>query len=61
MQIGLLKIEVVKIFEYKKNNYGYWDEAKLYQQVVNQALSIAKVLYLGYLLFFLFNNATSHL
>lgn len=29
--------------------------------MVNKALPIAEVLYLGYSLFFLFNNATSHL
>ncbi len=52
--------ESVEIFEYGKNNDGYWDGAKLHQQVVNKALSIAETLYLGYLLLFLFDNATSH-
>ena len=33
---------------------------KLYKQVVNKELPIVKTLYPGYLLFFLFNNATSY-
>lgn len=48
------------IFDYGKNNDGYWDGAKLHQQVVNKALPIAEALYPGYSLLFLFNNATSH-
>ena len=57
---GLLKTEAVKIFEYGKNNDGYWDKAKLHQQVVNKALPIAEALYPGYSLLYLFDNATSH-
>ena len=57
---GLLEEETVEIFEYGKNNDGYWDGAKLYQQVVNKALPIAEAFYPGYSLFFLFDNATSH-
>ena len=53
-------IESVEIFEYGKNNDGYWDGAKLHQQVVNKALPIAEALYLGYSLLFLFDNATNH-
>lgn len=52
--------EAVEIFEYGKNNDDYWDGAKLYQQIVNKALPIAKALYLSYSLLFLFDNATSH-
>ena len=58
---GLLETEVVEVFEYGKNNNGYWDRAKLYKQVVSKALRIAEVLYSRYSLLFLFNNATSHL
>lgn len=29
-KIGLLKEEAIEIFEYRKNNKGYWDGAKLY-------------------------------
>lgn len=59
-QTGLQEIEAVKIFEYGKNNDGYWDGAKLHKQVVNKALLIAEAFYPGYLLLFLFDNATSH-
>ena len=38
--------EAVEVFEYEKNNDGYWDGAKLHQQVVNKALPIAEALYL---------------
>lgn len=54
-------MEVVKIFKYKKNNNRYWDRAKLYKQIVNKALFIAKILYFEYSLLFLFNNTISHL
>lgn len=57
---GLLTTEAVEIFEYGKNNDGYWDGAKLHHQVVSKALPIAEALYPGYLLLFLFDNATSH-
>lgn len=53
-------IEIIEIFEYKKNNDGYWDRAKLYQQVVTKALLIAEVLYPDYSLSFWFDNAISH-
>lgn len=59
-QTGLSHTEVVEIFEYGKNNDGYWDDAKLHQQVVNKALPIAEALFPGYSLLFLFDNATSH-
>lgn len=59
-QNGLQKIEAVKIFEYRKNNDGYWDEAKLYKQIVHKVLPIAEALYLRNSLFYLFDNITSH-
>ena len=58
--MGLSVIEAVELFEYGKTNKGYWDGSKLHKQVVNKALLIAKALYLGYSLLFLFDNATSH-
>ena len=57
---GLLEMEAIKIYENRKNNDGYWDGVKLHQQVVSKALPIAKALYPGYSLFYLFDNATSH-
>ena len=56
----LVEREAVEIFEYGKNNDGYWDGAKLYKQVVDKALPIAQALYPGYSLLFLFDNTTSH-
>lgn len=52
--------KVVEIFEYAKNNNGYWNEAKLYQQVVNKTLPSAEAFFSGYLILFLFDNAISH-
>lgn len=43
-----------------KKNDRYLDGAKLYQQVINNVLPIAEILYPGYSLLFLFNNAISH-
>ena len=57
---GLLETEAVEVFKYRKNNDGYWNGAKLHKQVVNKALLIAKVLYPGHSLLFLFDNAISH-
>lgn len=57
---GLTILEVVELFEYGKNNIGYWDRAKLHKHVVNKSLPIAEALYSGYSLLFLFNNATSY-
>lgn len=57
---GLLEIEVVEVFEYGKNNNGYWDRAKLHKQVVSKAFPIAEALYPGYSLLFLFDTVTSH-
>lgn len=57
---GLSVTEAVELFEYGKNYEGYWDGAKLYEQVVSKALPIAEALYPGYAFLFLFDNATSH-
>ena len=57
---GLSTEEAVEIFEYGKNNDGYWDGVKLHKQVMTKALPIAEALYPGYSLLFLFDNATSH-
>ena len=59
-KFGLLETEAIEMFEYEKNNDGYWDRAKLHKQVVSKALPIAEALYSGYSLLFLFDNATSH-
>ena len=59
-QTGLTTTEAVEVFKYRKNNDGYWDEAKLHKQVVKKALPVAEALYLRYSLCFLFDNATSH-
>lgn len=57
---GLTVTETVELFRYGKSNEVYWDGHKLHKQVVNKALPIAEVLYPGYSLLFLFDNATSH-
>lgn len=57
---GLVSMEIVKIFEYKKNNDKYQDWAKLHHQVINKALLITKILYLGYFFLFFFDNVTNH-
>lgn len=59
-QTGLTVTEAVELFEYGKNHEGYWDKAKLHEQVVSKALPVAEALYPGYALLFLFDNATSH-
>lgn len=38
-ETGLDETEAVEIFEYGKNNDGYWDGAKLHRKVVDKALS----------------------
>ena len=48
----LVSTKAMEIFEYGKNNDGYWEEAKLHHQVMKKALPIAEVLYPGYSLFF---------
>lgn len=56
----LIMTEIIKIFEYEKNNDRYKDGIKLYQRMIIKTLSIAKTLYLGYLFGFLFDNITSY-
>lgn len=53
-------IEAVELFEYRKANKRYWDRFKLYKQVVNKALLLTGILYLGYSLLFLFDNTTNY-
>ena len=57
---GLLETEAVEVFEYRKNNKGYWNGAKLHKQVVTKALLIREALYSGYSLLFIIDNVTSH-
>jgi hypothetical protein len=59
-EYGLVSDEATEFFEFSRNNDGYWDGAKLLQQVVSKALPIAEALFPGYSLLFLFDNATSH-
>lgn len=54
------KIEIIKVFGYKKDNDRYWNKTKLYQQVVKKVLCITKIFYPDYLLLFLFPNGTSY-
>lgn len=60
-RIELTIKEVVELFEYGKNNEGYWDKPKLHKQVVNKTFLIAEIFYLRYSLLFLFDNTTSYL
>lgn len=57
---GLTVIKAEELFEYRKNNGGYWDGAKLRHQAIHKVLPIAEALNPGYSLLFLFDNATSH-
>jgi hypothetical protein len=57
---ALKSAEAVEIFEFGKNNRGYWDGADLVKQIKEKALPIAEALYPGYSLLFVFDNATSH-
>lgn len=59
-EIKLVETKAIDIFEYRKNNDGYWNGVKLYKQVANKTLSIMLTLYSRYSFLFLFNNATSH-
>lgn len=52
--------EAVTYFEYGSGNEGYWTGDHLLQQIVDKALPVAEVLYPGYELLFMFDNATSH-
>lgn len=53
-------IKTIKIFKQKKNNNGYWNRAKLYQQIINKALLNVKVFYLGYLLILFLDNVINY-
>lgn len=53
-------IKSVKIFEYKKYSNGYWNGAKLYQQIVNKALPKAEAIYPSYSLLYFFDNITNY-
>lgn len=52
--------EAAVYFEYGSGNEGYWTGDHLLQQIVDKALPIAEILYPGYELLFMFDNATSH-
>lgn len=54
-------LEVVKFFKYSKNNDKYWKKENLLKYKIEKALFIIEVLYSGYQLLFLFDNATSYL
>lgn len=60
-KFNLLKIEVIKIFEYKKNSNRYYSKAKLYKKIINKVLLIAKIFYFKNVLLFLFDNIISYL
>ena len=48
---GLLEMEAVEIFKYRKKNNGYWDRVKLNKQVVSKVLLIMEALYPRYSLY----------
>lgn len=52
--------EPATYFEYGNNNEKYWMRDHLLQQIVDKALSAAEALYLGYKLWFMFDNTTNH-
>lgn len=52
--------KAVTYFEYKKSEKGYWIGEHLLDQIVKKTLPIEEVLYSGYALLFLFDNAISH-
>lgn len=58
-QTGIKVTKNNDLFEYRKANEDYWDRLRLYKQVDNKVLSIAKALYSGYSLLLLFNNPAS--
>ena len=51
--------EAAKIFKYGQEN-GYWNKAKVVNQIWEKALPIAQALYPRYQIIFMFNNAKSH-
>lgn len=52
-KIKLIVIEAIKLIKYRKLSRSYQNRFKLYKQVVNKVLFIAKTLYLSYSNFFL--------
>ena len=58
--ISLKTNEAIEILEYWKNNDGYCDWVNLLRQVIEKALPIAKTLFFGYSILFIFDNATIH-
>ena len=59
-QTSVFIIRLTVLHKYKKINKGNKNRPKLYKQVIDKALSITKLLYWGFLLFFLFNNAIKY-
>lgn len=51
----------MEILEYGENNDKYWNELKLFWQVIKKALPIAEILYSKYSILFIFDNAISYL
>ena len=51
--------KAAEIFEYGQED-GYWNRAKVVNQIQDKALSIAQALYPGYQIIFMINNAKSH-
>lgn len=49
------------IFKYRKNNDNYEDGAKLYQQIINNALPIIKAFFFEYSVLFFFDNIIVYL
>ena len=52
--------EAAVYFEYGSSNKKFWTGDHLLQQIVDKAFPIAEILYPGYELLFMFDNATSH-
>lgn len=44
-KVKLIFRKAVKLFKYERNNEKYWNDPKLYKQVVKKALPITKALY----------------
>lgn len=57
----LIETKAVEIFEFEKNNQRYWIRADKLKKIKIIMLPIVQALYLGYFLFFLFDNTISHL
>ena len=55
-----ISLKAVTYFEYNKMEKRYWMDKHLLDQIKSKVLPIAEVLYPGYELLFMFDNATSH-